>query len=230
MKIDINFNFYSDSNGRDPDRVSKTLREYHKILWSKNLPCGNFFELAKKSNSYLYHKSSMGEFFLGSDAIINSYRHSKRKSWLYKKIPKEMDELFDIGSTIGGYIIFPSNKIAGFHTINQGRGVNNLIDDRFDLTLECIRLFYLNEKSPLYNILKKYENFFYLFENFEGYVKFFLLDDLIKNKKINFFLPFNNFDKPVSFSNTDEYLIYKKNVISFIKARNKRIEKYIKNN
>jgi len=228
--IDTNFNFYSDAKGDDPDSTSPTLRKYHKILWSKPLPNGKIFDLRDdKKGVYLYHRSELGEFFLGSDAITHSYKNHKRKSWLIKQIPKEVDELFNAGSTIGAYIIFPNNKINGNLTINQARGVNSLIDDRFDLTLECIRLFYLRQKSPLYDTLLKYKNFFDLFDNFIGYIQFFLLEDMLnENKKIKFFLPFDNFKTRPTFSNVDDYLLYKKRVIEFIQSRNKRIENYVK--
>jgi len=76
MIIDTNFNFYSDANSGDPDRTSPTLRRYHKRLWSKPLPNGNIFELSDNKNGvYLYHKSELGEFFLGSDAITHSYKN-----------------------------------------------------------------------------------------------------------------------------------------------------------
>jgi hypothetical protein len=81
MKIDITFNVYSDANGGDPDSTSQTLRLYHKILWSKRLPNGQLFELdSKKSGTYLYHKSELGEFNLGSDAITHSYRNQKKSN------------------------------------------------------------------------------------------------------------------------------------------------------
>jgi hypothetical protein len=41
MNIDITFNFYSDSNGGDPDLKSPTLRKYHQFLWHKRLPNGD---------------------------------------------------------------------------------------------------------------------------------------------------------------------------------------------
>lgn len=145
----------------------------------------------------------------------------------YKTIPTHVNELFDTGSTIGAYTIFPNNRINGNHTINQARGVNSLIDDRFDLTLECIRLFYMRQKSPLYDTLMRYKTFFDLFDNFIGYITFFLLQDLIdENNKIRFYLPFNEFNTPPMFSNVDEYLTYKKGVMDFIKSRNTRIENY----
>jgi hypothetical protein len=234
MIIDTNFNFYSDARGGDPDSTSPTLRKYHKLLWSKSLPNSKKLELIDKKNGiYLYHKSELGEFFLGSDAITHSYKNHKRKQWLTKQIPNEVDELFDTGSTIGAYTIFPNNRIDGNHTINQARGVNGLIDDRFDLTLECIRRYYLGEASPLYETLFRYKQFFDLFDNFIGYIHFFLLEDLVDEyQKIKFYLPFDDFKTPPTFSEIDEYLIYKKGVMNFIQSRNKKIENYIelKNN
>lgn len=229
MIIDTNFNFYSDAKGGDPDSTSPTLRRYHKKLWSKLLPNGNVLELCDNKNGvYLYHKSDIGEFFLGSDAITHSYKNHKRKKWLTEQIPSEVNELFDTGSTIGAYIVFPNNRIDGNHTINQARGVNSLIDDRFDLTLECIRLFYSGEKSPLYDTLLRYDNFFDLFDDFIGYIHFFFLDDLTdENNKIKFYLPFDGFKTRPSFSDVNQYLLYKKRVVCFIKSRNKRIEDYI---
>lgn len=142
MQIDTTFNVYTDANGGDPDSTSPTLRTYHKYLWSKPLPNYKLFELDnKKSGSYLYHKSEIGEFNLGSDAITHSYRNQKRKQWLIKQIPNEVNELFEIGSTIGAYTLFPKNKIDNKFTINQARGVNSLIDDRFDFGVHTAFLF-----------------------------------------------------------------------------------------
>ncbi|MDY6967799.1 MAG: hypothetical protein SVR08_03960 [Spirochaetota bacterium] len=230
MKIDTTFNVFSDANGGDPDSTSPTLREYHKILWSKSLPSGAVFELCDNKNSaYLYHRSELGEFFLRSDAITHSYKNHKRKQWLTEQIPDEVNELFDTGSTIGAYIVFPNNRIDGKHTINQARGVNSLMDDRFDLTLECIRLFYLGQESPLYLTLLRYKEFFDLFVNFEGYIHFFLLEDLIdENENIKFYLPFDGFKSRPTFSEVDQYLLYKERVMSFVGSRNKGIENHIK--
>lgn len=224
--IDTTFNFYSDANGGDPDNTSPTLRRYHKILWSKPLPNGGFFHLSDNHfGTYLYHFSEVGEFSLGSDAITHSYKHHKRKHWITSQIPDEVIDLFDAGSTIGAYIIFPNNRIDGLHTINQARGVIGLIDDRFDLTLECIRRFYLGVDSPLYVTLARYEKFFRLFVDFDGYVKYFLLDDLVdKDQKIKFYLPFDDFKTKPTFSGVDDYLIYKRGVMAFISSRNRRIE------
>lgn len=230
MLIDTTFNIYTNANGGDPDSTSPTLRKYHKFLWSKPLPNGEQFELTDhKIGTYLHHKSGIGEYFLGSDAITHSYRNHKRKTWLTQQIQNEVKELFDTGSTIGAYTLFPNNRVDGKHTINQARGVNSFIDDRFDLTLECIRLFYLGQDSPLYDTFLRYKNFFDLFESFTGYTNFFLLNDLVEeNEKIKFYLPFNNFKTKPTFADIDEYLVYKKGVTNFIKARNKRIEIWTK--
>jgi len=225
--VDTTFNVYSDAHGGDPDSTSPTLRLFHKMLWSKPLPNGRLFQLSdNQSGSYLYHNSEKGEFFLGSDAITHSYKNHKRKFGITKQIPSEVNDLFDAGSTIGAYILFPNNRIDGKDTINQARGVNSLIDDRFDLTLECIRRFYLRQQSPLYDTFVRYEEFFDLFDDFIGYVKFFLLDDLVddESQKIKFYLPFDDFKTEPTFVDVDEYLEYKRCVVDFIRSRNTRME------
>ena len=63
-------------------------------------------------------------------------------------------------------------------TINGSRGINHKIKDRFDLTLECIRRHYFNEDNPLSDTLQRYSDFFSLFQKFQGYIDFFLLQDL----------------------------------------------------
>jgi len=227
--VDTTFNVYSDADGGDPDSTSPTLRLYHKMLWSKPLQNGRLFQLSDNhSGAYLYHNSEQGDFFLGSDAITHSYKNHKRKYWITKQIPSEVNDLFDAGSTIGAYILFPNNRIDGQHTINQARGVNSLIDDRFDLTLECIRRFYLRQQSPLFDTLLRYKDFFDLFDDFVGYIKFFLLEDLVdESQKIRFYLPFDDFKTEPTFVDVDEYLEYKRCVIDFIRSRNIRIEKTI---
>ncbi|MEC9303719.1 MAG: hypothetical protein VYD59_04665 [Bacteroidota bacterium] len=232
--IDINFKFYSDTpKGKDPDAYSETLKEYHKFLWSKGLPNGKEFDLHDNHSVplRLYHKSELGKFILSSDSLGHTYRKWKRMSHIINKIQKsEMNDFFSICSTIGGYIIFPANQIEKKDTMNQSRGKSAEICDRWDLTLECIRCFYINELNPLTNTLQRYSSFFSLFKNFKGYVDFFLLNDLVDDNylSIKFYLPFNSFNKEYNpLPNTlDEYLLYKNNVVNFIKSRNKRILQY----
>ena len=76
--------------------------------------------------------------------------------------------------------------------------------------------------------LKAYESFFKLFETFQGYTNFFLLNDLVDDKyNIKFFLPFSNFNSKPILSNKEQYLTYKNNALNFIKLRNQRIINYI---
>jgi len=155
--FNVSFDFYSDTpNNRDPDSHSPTLKKYHQMLWSKPLPNGHMFELLDtKPNAYLYNLSDQGEFYMGSDAITHSYRDTKKISHIISQVPSEkVNSLFSFGSTIGAYIIFPSNRINNHMTINQARGMNPRIRDRFDLTLECIRLFYENKESPLFPVFQ----------------------------------------------------------------------------
>lgn len=227
--IDTSFNMHSDANGGDPDVSSPTLRAYHKFLWSKPLPSADLFDLRDdEPGYYLYHNSALGSFSLGSDAITHSYKKQIKKKWLTTQIPKEVQELFDHGSTIGAYIVFPNKQVDRKHTINQARGISRLIDDRFDLTLECISRFYIGEPSPLDECFKRYASFFQLFETFKGYVEFFLLSDLVdEDENVKFYLPFDNFQSPPVFQDVKDYLVYKNRVESFIKSRNRRIEEYV---
>lgn len=230
--IDVTFDVRTDSNGKDPDSSSKTLRHYHKLLWSKNLPNGIFFDLDDtKENIYLYHKSALGEFNLTSDSVIHTYFKWQRTKHIIKQMPKdEMEYFYNLAYTIGGFMIFPGNSINGLNTMNQERGMNIKINDRFDLTLECIRRFYNNESSPMSDTINRYNDFFSLFSDFKGYCEYFLLHDLVTDNysKINYFLPFNDFITNPLPKDVDEYFEYKKNNIEFLHKRNKRIEEYNK--
>jgi hypothetical protein len=232
MEIDITYDMRTDSNGKDPDSHSKTLKMYHKLLWSKKLPNGKDFLLYDNiEGKYLYHKSDLGEYSLTSDAFIHTYSTWQRTKDLIKLIEKSEIEYFNyISYTIGGIILFPGNPINGLSTLNQERGTNKYINDRMDLTLECIKRYYDNEDSPLFQTIKRYSDFFKLFDDFKDYCDYFLLQDLVTEnyKKINFFLPFNDFIYNVLPKNVDEYNDYKKNSIDFLNKRNNRISEYSK--
>lgn len=226
--IDSNFDVSSDAGGKDPDSSSATLRRYHQILWSKPLPNGSNFRLDTKTPGvYLHHKSDLGEFELSSDSIVHPYDYWIRTEELIKQVPqKDLDDFNRVGNTIGGYIIFPSNPVDGRQTINSARGSNSKIDDRFDLTLECIRRYYEGKESPLFDTLRRYATFFALFEDFGGYVDFFLLQDLVSDDgDVKFFLPFDDFPTRTLPMTVDEYQSYRGLVSTFVKARNLRIDR-----
>ena len=188
--IDITFDFRSDTPpGKDPDALSPTLRSYHKFLWTKPLPNGVLFELDDtKSNVYLYHQSEIGEFFLSSDSAIHTFSRWASMAHIINQLKQgEAEEFRRVSYSMGGMIIFPANRIEEKNTINVARGFHPLIKDRIDLTVECIRRYYKNEKSPLSEVLTRYADFFAIFGDFKGYVEFFLLQDLADSRmKCNF--------------------------------------------
>lgn len=223
--IDVTFDFRQDTpEGKDPDAYSKTLRRYHKLLWSKRLPCGTFFELNDTVRGhYLYYKSTVGEFSLSSDAVIPTFKWHKR---IQSLIPHEELNAFNAaGYTIGGMMVFPGKSINKKWTINQARGCTRQIRDRFDLTLECIRRHYSNGTSPLSDVLMRYASFFDLFGDFRGYVEFFLLNDLVSAdfSVVKISAPFNDFCGSPIPNDGDEYRSYESDARQFIEARNQRI-------
>ena len=225
--VDINFDVYSDTpKGRDPDLYSATLRKYHQILWNKPLPNGLRFDLDDNTPRLLHHKSELGEFLLSSDSIGHTYSKVKSLSHIVAQIPsEEINSFFSICSTIGAYIIFPAKKIDNKMTINGSRGLNRSIKDRFDLTLECIRRFYVNKESPLTETFQRYASFFNLFYDFGGYVDFFLLQDLVAGNysAINFWIPFGDFGDPPLPTSVEKYRVYKENVTNFVLSRRQRM-------
>lgn len=140
MLIDTSFDFRTDASGKDPDAYSPTLRRYHKLLWSKRLPSGHFFDLNDAIRGvYLHHRSDLGELFLCSDSVIPSFTRWKSLKHITELFTEEENEAFrTVGYTIGGMMVFPGNKIDGKQTINGARGFNLKIADRLDLTLECM--------------------------------------------------------------------------------------------
>jgi len=223
-EIDIDFDFRQDSKCGDPDTDSQKLYEAHKFLWNKKLPCGKTLDLKIVGDNYgrLLLKNNLLSS-LSSDRMCPHFDkkyNGRFDNWLSNF---EIEELKYKVRTIGGHIIFPAHQKNGF-TINQARGVNRIICDRFDLTLECIRRFYQKEQSLLYDTLMRYKEFFDLFIDFSGYVEFFMLQDFIDEKEqIKFSLPFDNFNRPPLPQTMDEYKQYKAYTIDLINSRNKRI-------
>jgi hypothetical protein len=230
-RIDITFDFRSDTPrsglvGADPDASSPTLRRYHQLLWSKPLPSGAPFLLdATTPGAYLHHLSALGEFRLSSDAVIPTLR-TKLAGRI--EIPEdELEEFSRIGYTIGGMMIWPNIKVGRAITINGARGFDRSVADRFDLTVECIRRYYLAEPGPtgMLGALARYPEFFALFGDFEGFVDFFLLQDLVDEatSTVRFFTPFDGFTTSPLPGTLDAYRRYRDRAVEFIEARNHRI-------
>lgn len=229
MRIDTSFDVRTDAAGKDPDKHSRTLRDYHRILWSKPLPCGRSFDLDDTMRgAYLHHRSELGEFYLSSDSVIPTFTRWASLRHITGLFSEDENEAFRrIGYTIGGMMVFPANKVEGRQTINGARGFNRKIADRFDLTLECIRRHYLGQGSPLAECLSRYQEFFSLFGTFKGYVGFFLLQDLVDKDflEVRFFLPFDDFQTPPVPRDAVTYLEYRRRSIEFVQARNQRISR-----
>ena len=211
---------------KDPDNASKTMQLYHKMIYSKPLPNGETMELKMgKGKEYLTWKN----FSFGSDSIITSFRYSR-----YRKMIEAVSEtLSDYhlymenyvrkSYTLGGEIIFPK-KTSG---INQTRGFNVFIKDRWDLTLECIRRYYENEESPLYDVLHDNKDFFDLFVNFKGYIDFFYLQDCVTDnyEQVIFWLGDGSFKRFPLPETVEEYLLWIEKELEFVEKRNERIRK-----
>lgn len=232
MRIDVAFDLRTDTYGSDTDKDSETLRQYHKALWSKRLPSGAMFALSDTPRTkYLHHRSALGEFRLSSDAIVPSYTTWGSLSHIIRQLSPAENEAFDrLVYSIGGRLIFPGNKIDGLPTINQDKAFGrnkDVIADRLDLTLECIRRHYAGPSytSPLGPTLARYADFFELFGDFEGYVRFFLLDDLVTDSmEVKFALEFDDFATAPAWPQClAAYKEYRHRSMEFLEARNRRI-------
>ena len=234
MNINVTFDHRLDSEGKDPDIYSPTLKNQHKLLWSKPIPDGSIFYLEAEPGKYLLHRSSLGEFHLSSDTISHSLRNQKKMQHVISQIPSnQLDYFQSVGSVIGGKILFPGNRISNLATINVARGFNQRINDRFDLSLECIRLHYLGLSNPLHNVLNRYSGYFKLFRDFQGYVEFFLLQDLVSSdlSSIRFLLAHKpSFDLSPIPDSVDSYVQYMNSTIEFVQSRNNRIEDWANKN
>lgn len=243
MNIDVNFDFTSDipnywndfwndstgiggGNG-DPDSLSPTLQKYHQLLWSKELPNGENMLL---SVGYGANYLTWNDFRFGSDSITASFRYKKYRYMLeqvMEVIPDYQNYIktfIQKAYTIGGSIIFPKSN-----SINRARGINSEIGDRWDLTLECIRKYYNNEKSPLYETLLLNKDFFDLFIDFKGYVDFFFLQDCVSTdySSVNFWIGNGVFEKNPFPKTVDEYIQWISEELKFIEKRNNRIKEFL---
>ncbi|MCE0488132.1 DUF6994 family protein [Ornithinimicrobium sediminis] len=227
MLLDTSFDFRDDTpKGKDPDTHSPTLRRYHQALWSRPLPSGQMFQLTTaKRRPYLLHESDLGRFRLASDTAVPTFGKSARS--IIEALPEEDVRRFrTLQYSIGGMLVWPSNRVGGKQTINGARGFRRKIADRLDLTLECVRRHYVSESSPLDDVLSRYERYFALFVDFEGYVDFFHLQDLVTNDtaEVRFHLPFDNFMTSARPTDAETYASYRHSAMEFIEARNRRID------
>ena len=229
MFINVTHNFQKECGEKDADRYSKKLQHYHQYLWSKSLPNGQLFTLTCSSQNRLHHKSGLGEFYLSSDRAINTFSNWKKTKKIADRFPtEEINHFNSLTETIGAIMIWPSTRVNGKTTINGARGMNSKISDRLDLTIECIRRFYRDERSPLWETFRRYQKYFSLFTNFKGYVDFFLLQDAVSDnyKSVLIASPFDDFHSAPIPKTISEYRDYMRQVSEFVNARNKRIAEF----
>jgi len=161
--IDTNRDFAAYyRKGRDPDRDSKRLYRWQHALWGRPVDGVEPFEQLKVVHDRgcygMRLVTGAGEFWLGSDAIIPTWSSPGWTRWFAPDLVAEVaavragtdtDDFFRIASTIGAYLVFPRNHTGQTgSTINQARGMDPQIADRFDLTLEGAELIVVGHTSP----------------------------------------------------------------------------------
>lgn len=138
---------------------------------------------------------------------------------------EEKEAFLRLGYSIGGFMVWPSNKVDRRMAINGTRGFTVRIADRMDLTLECIRRHYRGETSPLAAALTRYEDFFALFEDFRCYVDFLPPAGPRRRRGTGPVLPppLDDFAQPSVSADLAGYRDYECRTSDFIHARNARI-------
>ncbi len=226
--------------------ASRRLYSWHELLWGRRVEGVQSFDVAIRY-TYRYELELTThdgqKMRLGSDGMINTWTSPGWASLfgfesdLVREINADVDDFYRVASTIGGYIVFPLNgEGQSGQTINQVRGRHRDIADRFDLTLECIRRHYRarnvgiqDSDSPLAERLHHYHSFFRLFDDFDAYVSFFLLDDLLTpSREVRSLVsgaPLEGFGQPATPTGVEEYGRYRTNCLTFLRARNDRIRR-----
>lgn len=238
-------NRWADANGRDPDGYSATLLRYHQVLWSNRpLPGLDGVEALRlqRDGTGLVDTALDRPFFalqerlfISSDSTIPTWWGWRQTAALRSDpaLQARIDSSYWPLYAMGGMIMFPGHQVGGRWTINQAKGCNTAtIGDRLDLTLECIRLHYAEVqdkvRNPLGPTLLLYRDFFDLFADFDGYVDFWLLQDLVEDGQILFFMDGErgeyDFQTRYALPRTaDEYIAYLERVEDFVLRRNMRM-------
>lgn len=185
----------------DPDAYSGNLRGWHELLWNRRLPDDTGLALRREGRGLLDSGSGL---YLSSDAAVPVWERWREVQGFRAETEHLLQEarggtIHDLGWRLydmGGFVLFPGFQVGkNLWTINQAKGcTRQRIADRLDLTLECIRLYYrvmpqhdpleplpaaYNRINPLGSVLHRYRSFFEIFGSFDGYVAFWLLDDLV---------------------------------------------------
>jgi hypothetical protein len=232
-QIDVAYSFYDDPDFvADADRDSQLLKRWHERLWSKALPSGERLTWVPAPGSYLTADSSHGPLRVSSDTIATTHAGYASAGITHLWSELEDAEKLHIERalyTIGGFIIFPTRP----QSLNQRRGTDSRIADRFDLTLECIRGHYVGQsENPLADVIQADANYFRLFgdgsEGFSAFVDFFHLQDLLIDGSVRWLDVSStqvwDFDAPPLPTSAPAHRRYLDNVLTFVSARNQRIK------
>lgn len=215
--IDVTFDFTTDSP------------RYWDGFWEKNDLLGSAgSDPDEKSSYYLKWK----DFYFGSDSIIVEFRYYNYIhviEQVKQRLPDYRafyEDQIRKSYTIGGMIIFPQHR----NSMNQMRGMNRKISDRWDLTLECIRRYYSGEESPLSKVIESDKAFYDLFVDFKGYVDFFFLQDSVSDdySSVDIWCGEGDFSGSGLPATIDEYFLFIEREMEFLKGRNARIEEFVR--
>ncbi|WP_426297756.1 DUF6994 family protein [Arthrobacter sp. R-11] len=258
--FDTSFDYKTDTPSKtkpDTDQDSQKLRADHELLWTKELPSGDFFApkvTARRSEYLIFTDASGKRHCYGSDAITSSYTGRSRPATLVNAMAG-LDEgqrsvYLDPPYTIGSAMIWPV-RAEDSPTMNQARGfgrTGQLIGDRMDLTLECIRRHYAGESenppsgafkdayADFFAVINAYADFFALFgqgeQGFRAFVDFFHLQDLVTPdyKEVRFYLDFDNFESSGIPATTRDYVTYRNATLEFIAGRKRRMAEWVTKN
>jgi hypothetical protein len=162
-----------------------------------------------------------------SDSMTTGFRYERCRP-LIEQVAGSMDDyrgwmesVIRRTYTVGGAIIFPKHR----NSVNQVRGANRMIADRWDLTLECIRRFYEGEGSPISWCLEQDRWFFDHFVDFRGYVEFFLLQDCVSRdcSEVRMWIPTEPFSPDPFPRDAGEYMEWIGHNLDLVDRRNRRI-------
>lgn len=228
---------------KDPDKVNPQLRQAHRLLWSK-APRGRqpLVLSALKWSDYLKVVSSPDGWTVGSDNFATTHTNALRA--FAERLEGFTDGHLCEFCTIGGYIVFPNrlaqqrptttNPTARRWSVNQARGMERQISDRFDLTLEAIRLFYEGtvhrNENPIGDVLEAYRWWFELFgkgtDGFLAFADFFLLTPMLDGQGlVKPFKPLTlAFDHALPKDDETAYRAYIADQLDFVRRRNELIQ------
>ena len=173
---------------------------------------------------------SWKDFWFSSDTIIIEMTHLKNKKIIdqvHERIcdfDEYIEHLLHRSYTIGSMVIFPVHK----NSMNQRKGTNLRIADRWDLTLECIRRHYAGEESPLTKVIESDKAFYDLFVDFKGYVDFFFMQDCVLEdySSVEIWMGDASFKENGLPKTVEDYLRFLLKEHIFLDKRNRRIQKY----